>query len=252
MNLRPLLPLLALVCASACASAPDDSAEAESAATARPRAAYYQVVERGGRLYAQLANATATPCADGRSDVRCPLAEVDLTALRLSPERRDAVNALLPEDVILVYGKPQAVVRSGTKQMRLVATRAFENLLRVFPEGDLYEITKAPAPAACELARMVAAPPGVFAPPTLRTFQGTCTHIARALNSARTFAVDEPNWASREPWLPAGASVDVTLDLDAGASVIANGHWMSNLDAPFTHPTPVQMWRDVARPEGEQ
>ncbi len=251
MNLRPLLPVLALVFASACASAPDESAETESAYTARPRAAYYQVVERGGRLYAQLANATATPCADGRSDVRCPLAEVDFTALRLSAQRRDEVNALLPEDVILVYGKPQTVVRGGAKQMRLVATRAFENLLRVFPEGDLYEVTKAPAPSACELARMVPAPPRVFAPPSLQTFHGTCTHVARALNSVRTFSVDEPNWASREPWLPPGASADVALDLDAGASVIANGHWMSYLDAPFTHPTPVQIWRDVARPEGE-
>jgi hypothetical protein len=176
---------------------------------------------------------------------------VDLTALRLSAARQAEVNALLPEDVILVYGKPQAVVKGGAKVMRLVATRAFENLLRVFPEGDLYEVTKMRAPATCDLAQMVAARPGVFAPPTLQVSQGTCTHSARALNSVQTFAVDEPNWASRERWLPVGASADVVADLDDGASVIANGHWMSNRSAAFSHPTPVQIWRDVARPEGE-
>jgi hypothetical protein len=107
---------------------------------------------------------------------------------------------------------------------------------------------KLPAPEACTLAKMIPPPRGVFAPPTLQTFAATCTHVASTLNSVETFSINAPDWASREDWLPVGATQDVVDDLAAGASVVANGHWMSNMDAPFSSPTPVQIFRDAKQP----
>jgi hypothetical protein len=243
--------LVSMAALSACASAddvaPDQVGAEESAASVLPRAAYYRIVEVGGSLYAQLANATSTPCADGSTNVRCPLADVNFDALRLSAARKAQVVASLPQDIVLVYGTPQTATVVGKKQLRLVASRAFQNLLRVFPEGPLLEVTQLSQSTTCRLATFTPPRPGVFAAPTLSVASGTCTHAVRPLNSVRKFAVDEPDWSSRERWLPVGATEDVVADLQAGASVIANGRWESNQNAAFARPSPVQIWRDVSR-----
>jgi hypothetical protein len=255
VKLRIGFLLVSMAALSACASAdsfaPEQVGEAESAASVRPRAAYYRIVERGGSLYAQLANATSTPCADGSTDVRCPLADVNFDALRLSAARKAQVVASLPNDIVLVYGTPQTATVVGKKQLRLITSRAYQNLLRVFPEGPLFEVTQLPQSTVCQLATYTPPRPGVFAAPTLSVASGTCTHSVRTLNSVRKFAVDEPNWSSRERWLPLGATEDVVADLQAGASVIANGHWESNQNAAFSRPTPVQIWRDVTHMDAQ-
>lgn len=247
-----LLGLAAAACAAPADAPVDEVGAAESGYTTHPRAGWYRVRESVGKLYVQLANAPNTLCASDNKLDRCSVGEIDLSALGLDADRQKEVEAMYREDIILLYGKAYAVDNGGGgKTLRLVATRAYQNLLRVFPQGNLYEVTKLKEPTACKLARMVSAGPGVFAPPSLETFDGTCTHHARKLNSVQRFDVDEPDWEEDEQWLPFGATMDVVDDLEAGESVITNGNWMSYMDAPFTHPSPVQIWRDVTLPPTE-
>lgn len=251
-SLVSLVAVASALALPACAAEADDAGgepatevdESEANAVAP---AWYRVRSVEHALFLEPANGGEMTCADGTSSARCPLVTLDLRRLGLEPEARARVEALAQEDVVLAHGRAVPRRIREAKQLRLVATRLFENLLRVTPQGDLYEVTRLPQPTTCTLARELPSPRGVLAPPAVETFEGTCLHHVRKLGSPEAFDLDEPNWASRASLLPQGAAEGVLSDLAANEPVVVNGRWLSRERAPLSRPAPVQIWRDVTR-----
>lgn len=235
---------------AACTAAPDDDARSEGAESvetgesAATRARWYLVKEAGGKLKIQEANGTSLRCADGKLDVRCSVGRIDLSALKLSPAAVAAVAGRYANDTMMVYGTTATYTDQGKSVFRVNATKAYESLLNVFPEGSIFAYTKLQTPVPCTLAYMEATP-GVVAPMKLLTRPATCGYRVVKLNSAQSFNADAPLFEELEPWVPSGSTEDLVDDLERGDTVLVEASLMSMRNVPFEAAEPNRAWRDV-------
>lgn len=231
-----------------------ESASSEDELNAGPTA-WYRLRSSGGSLSIEPVSGGSVRCAGGEESARCAITSVDLRravpAATLA-DARSRLDVLALEDSVLVLGRTSVRPGPSTAEprfstMRLLASRVFENVARVSPDGELYQVTRLETPTRCKLARPLPSPRGSLAPPMIETFDGTCEHKATRLVGEGSFEIDQPDWNGGQPQgalRAEAAAASVSTDLAEGDPVIVVGSWVSS-DGPLSRPTPGQVWRDM-------
>lgn len=249
-----LVAVSAVACAAPPAESDDDVGQEESEQTSTPPAWYRVRAAEGDALAVEPVAGGSMRCAAGDESPRCAVSFVDVKragiATDVGDEARARIGSLAKEDAVMILGRPSVRTygqgEQATRSLRLLATKVYENVARASMDGELYEITKLPAPTPCRLTRSIPSPRGVLAAPLLEAFDGTCAHQARKIATSAIFEIDTPDWRTDNGPLAAPVVAGLDEDLAQGSSVVVVGRLVGS-DGPVSRPRPAQVWRDMKR-----